>query len=131
LGTWTSQDPQHYVNGANTYQMEMSGPVGSVDPSGESQDTYQPDKSGKHGGPHIDRYNPGGKNVGRYRPDGTPIPHGGVCPPPIPNSDRKNFKDAVEKLGKAVVVVGGGAAVAGGTVVLVEEVLPWFVALAL
>ena len=34
LGVWISQDPLQYVNGANTYQMEMSGPVGSVDPGG-------------------------------------------------------------------------------------------------
>ena len=36
LGVWTSQDPAQYINGANTYQMEMSGPVGAVDPSGLS-----------------------------------------------------------------------------------------------
>ncbi len=34
LGVWISQDPLQYVNGANTYQMEMSGPVSSVDPGG-------------------------------------------------------------------------------------------------
>ena len=34
LGVWISQDPAVYINGANTYQMEMSGPVGSVDPFG-------------------------------------------------------------------------------------------------
>ncbi|NNM85688.1 MAG: hypothetical protein HKL96_08035, partial [Phycisphaerales bacterium] len=34
LGVWISQDPLQYINGANTYQMEMSGPVRSVDPSG-------------------------------------------------------------------------------------------------
>ena len=34
LGVWISQDPADYINGANTYQMEMSGPVGSVDPLG-------------------------------------------------------------------------------------------------
>ena len=35
LGTWTSQDPAGYINGANTYQFVMSNPVGSVDASGE------------------------------------------------------------------------------------------------
>ena len=35
LGVWISQDPLQYVNGANTYQMEMSGPVGGVDWSGQ------------------------------------------------------------------------------------------------
>ncbi len=34
LGTWISQDPLSYVNGANTYQFVGSGPVGSVDPLG-------------------------------------------------------------------------------------------------
>jgi RHS repeat-associated protein len=35
LGTWTSQDPLGYINGANTYQFVDSSPVGSVDPEGE------------------------------------------------------------------------------------------------
>ncbi len=34
LGTWISQDPLSYINGANTYQFVMSNPVGGVDPSG-------------------------------------------------------------------------------------------------
>ena len=34
LGIWISQDPAVYINGANTYQMEMSGPVSLVDPFG-------------------------------------------------------------------------------------------------
>ena len=34
LGTWTSQDPLQYINGANTYQFVMSNPVGNVDPWG-------------------------------------------------------------------------------------------------
>ena len=131
LGVWISQDPLQYVNGANTYQFVESGPVGNVDPWGEGQDTYVPDNSGKHGGPNVDRYNPGGKNVGRYRPNGSPIPHGGVCPALIRNSDRKKLKRAAGQLGKTVVVVGAGVAVAGGTVVLVGEELPWLVVLAL
>ncbi|MGC8561543.1 MAG: RHS repeat-associated core domain-containing protein, partial [Phycisphaerae bacterium] len=31
LGTWISQDPAGYINGANTYQFVMSNPVGKVD----------------------------------------------------------------------------------------------------
>jgi RHS repeat-associated protein len=31
LGTWTSQDPAGYINGANTYQFVTGNPVGSVD----------------------------------------------------------------------------------------------------
>ena len=34
LGTWTSQDPAGYINGANTYQFVMSNPVGNVDATG-------------------------------------------------------------------------------------------------
>ncbi len=34
LGTWTSQDPLKYINGANTYQFELGGPIGTTDPSG-------------------------------------------------------------------------------------------------
>ena len=34
LGRFISQDPAGYVNGANTYQSEMSGPVGALDPLG-------------------------------------------------------------------------------------------------
>ena len=34
LGTWISQDPMQYINGANTYQFVMSNPVNAVDPWG-------------------------------------------------------------------------------------------------
>ena len=34
LGTWISQDPAHYIDGANTYQFVMSDPVGRADPTG-------------------------------------------------------------------------------------------------
>ncbi len=34
LGRFISQDPLHYINGANTYQFVMSNPVGNVDPWG-------------------------------------------------------------------------------------------------
>ena len=34
LGTWISQDPLQYINGANTYQFAMSNPVGFIDPYG-------------------------------------------------------------------------------------------------
>ena len=37
LGTWISQDPLSYVNGANTYQFEVSQPATSADPTGEVQ----------------------------------------------------------------------------------------------
>ena len=34
LGTWISQDPLQYINGANTYQFVMGNPVGAVYPWG-------------------------------------------------------------------------------------------------
>ena len=34
LGTWISQDPAGYINGADTYQFVGSGPVGNTDGSG-------------------------------------------------------------------------------------------------
>jgi RHS repeat-associated protein len=34
LGTWISQDPAGYINGANTYQFVASNPVGKVDAAG-------------------------------------------------------------------------------------------------
>ena len=34
LGTWISQDPLSYVNGANTYQFVMGNPVGTTDALG-------------------------------------------------------------------------------------------------
>ena len=36
LGTWISQDPAGYINGADTYQLVMSNPVGTTDPIGSS-----------------------------------------------------------------------------------------------
>jgi len=55
-----------------------------------SKDNYQLDVS-RHGGPHIDRYNPDGTLVGRYRLDKSPIPHKGKLPPAVPNSDYEKF----------------------------------------
>ena len=37
LGTWISQDPASYVNGADAYQFEVSQPATSADPTGEVQ----------------------------------------------------------------------------------------------
>ena len=34
LGTWISQDPLQYINGANTYQFVMGNPVNAVDAAG-------------------------------------------------------------------------------------------------
>ncbi len=42
LGTWISQDPLQYINGANTYQFVMSSPAGNVDPTGESAAPFLP-----------------------------------------------------------------------------------------
>ena len=58
LGTWISQDPLQYINGANTYQFVAGNPVGRVDPIGLF------DK----GGPNSQDWNAGqtGPMVGRW-----------------------------------------------------------------
>ena len=64
LGTWTSQDPAGYINGANTYQFVMSNPVGRVDPSG-----YEVLTTGDGDLPGMDPWQqmiPGGGNGGDY-----------------------------------------------------------------
>lgn len=94
LGRWLSRDPIEEWAGTNLFCYVLNDPTHWIDPLGLSNDTYVPDNSGKHGGPHIDRYNPAGQNVGRYRPDGSGIPHKGKPPPPIPNSDQDKFNDA-------------------------------------
>ena len=37
LGRWMEQDPAQYINGANTYQMDLGGPEGAVDPAGTDE----------------------------------------------------------------------------------------------
>ena len=86
----------------NLYTYGLNNPLSFVDDDGHfSRDTYVADYSGKHGGPHVDRYS-GKQNVGRYRPDGTPIKHGGKTPDPVPNADRGKFDEAVKDLNKQV-----------------------------
>jgi hypothetical protein len=63
-----------------------------------SQDIYQLDQH-RHGGAHIDRYNPQGRLIGRYRLDGTPIPHKGRVPPSVPVADRERFRSEAYKAG--------------------------------
>ena len=60
-------------------------------------DNYNIDKY-SHGGPHIDRVDKNGKLIGRYNEDGTGIPHKGMEPPKIPNSDKDEFAEAAGKL---------------------------------
>ena len=40
LGTWISQDPLQYINGANTYQFVMSDPAGYIDSFGLATDSF-------------------------------------------------------------------------------------------
>jgi hypothetical protein len=61
-----------------------------------SQDSYQLDLY-KHGGAHVDRYTREGRLVGRYQLDGPPLRHNGRMPPPIPNTDRGKFRDAITR----------------------------------
>jgi RHS repeat-associated protein len=39
LGSWVEQDPRRYVNGPNVYQLELSNPVGRLDPAGTTVDS--------------------------------------------------------------------------------------------
>ena len=64
-----------------------------------SRDVYQLDVA-RHGGQHVDRYNPQGTLVGRYRLDKSPIPHKGKLPPQVPNSDYARFDKAVAGIGR-------------------------------
>jgi RHS repeat-associated protein len=123
LGRWISRDPIEENGGINLYSYVSSDPENWIDPWGLSNDTYVPDNSGKHGGPHIDRYNPGGQNVGRYRPDGSGIPHKGNLPPPIPNSDEDKFKEAADRCKKAPVPSSQGDSPS-----LKPPSIPWWLA---
>ncbi|HMN15267.1 MAG TPA: RHS repeat-associated core domain-containing protein [Bellilinea sp.] len=96
-GRLIQKDPAGFVDGPNLYSYVQSNPVNWTDPTGLSRDEYVPDNSGKHGGPHVDRYS-GSENVGRYRPDGTPLKHKGKLSPPIPKSDMCKFLKAAKKL---------------------------------
>ena len=97
-GRFLSEDLP-FIDGVNAYTYVDNEPVDWLDSSGNSRDTYVPDLS-KHGGPHVDRYNPSGQNVGRYDPDGRPLKHKGKQSPPIPNSDRDKFGKAADKVKK-------------------------------
>ena len=99
VGRFLSEDPiQSAGDDLNLYPYVAGDPIDWVDHDGDSRDVYVPDTSGKHGGPHVDRYTPQGQNVGRYQKDGTPIKHGKKTPPPVPNADREKFKKAADKL---------------------------------
>ncbi len=50
LGTWISQDPAGYINGANTYQFVESNPAGAVDPWGLA---YPPDLPSDYPAPGV------------------------------------------------------------------------------
>jgi hypothetical protein len=95
-GRFLSED-KLFEDGTNAFLFIGNDPIDWVDVFGNSRDTYAPDFD-KHGGPHVDRYNPAGQNVGRYGPDGRPLPFKGKTPPPVPNSDRDKFNKAADKL---------------------------------
>jgi hypothetical protein len=95
---WPNRDPIEENGGLNLYGFVRNDGVNSWDYLGLSTDKYVPDNSGKHGGPHVDRYNKGGQNVGRYQKDGTPLDHKGKQSPKVPNSDQKKFNDAAGRL---------------------------------
>lgn len=82
----------------NLYGYPLNSPINFFDSTGLSTDRYVSDISGKHGEPHVDRYNKAGQNVGRYRPDGSPMDHKGKPSRSVPKSDKKRLKKALDKL---------------------------------
>ena len=80
LGRWMSRDPIEENGGLNLYGMVENSLLTLWDELGYTEDQYVPDNSGKHGGPHVDRYR-GGANVERYNKDGSGILHKGVMLP--------------------------------------------------
>ena len=97
LGRWLSRDPIEEQGGYNLYGMVDNNAVVYFDFLGTSTDKYVPDNSGKHGGPHVDRYK-GSTNVGRYSKDQTPLLHKGKVSPSIPKSNLTKFNKAASKL---------------------------------
>ena len=77
--------------------MVGNDPLNDWDELGCGGDTYVPDNSGKHGGPHVDRYKES-TNVRRYNKDGSGIVHKGKMPPSIPKGDISKFQKAAGKL---------------------------------
>ena len=98
IGRFMQMDSIDFGGGdLNLYRYVANNPVNLTDALGLSSDNYVPDTSGKHGGPHVDRYS-GSNNVGRYNKDGSGIPHKGRNPPKIPKSDWKKFLKAAGRL---------------------------------
>ncbi len=83
LGTWISQDPLQYINGADTYQFVESGPVGSVDASGLAVGIQIPNPVPPNWGP-VDSVT----GQPYFLPS---LPNGGRwVPVPNPNYDPRN-----------------------------------------
>ena len=98
LGRFLQADPILFDGeDINIYRYVGNNAVNWIDSDGLSSDEYVPDKSGKHGGPHVDRYSKS-TNVGRYNKDGTGIPHKGQLPPKIPKSDWGKFLKGAGRL---------------------------------
>ena len=67
LGTWISQDPAGYINGADTYQFVESDPVELVDPWGEDvRIEHSPQVFGLHERITVDVWNKNCKKVGTF-----------------------------------------------------------------
>ena len=107
LGTRISQDPAGYIDGASTYQYEVGGPVGSVDPNGLGRKPADalpndgtPNSIGERVGPDgkvVTRgfYNDKGKLVNRQ--DYAGGEHDGI---PTPHEHITNFNERGQPVGK-------------------------------
>ena len=99
LGTWISQDPMQYINGANTYQFVMSNPVEAMDSLGLARSRY-PNESEPNS--YLERIGPDGQVNSRafynaqgqryLRQDYSPesAPHNGV---PAPHEQEQLFNE--------------------------------------
>jgi RHS repeat-associated protein len=79
LGRWMEQDPLGYVDGANTYQMELSAPVDGLDPLGLECDWCKNNKRlGREINKQIREVEEGASNVGKKVITGTQIASAGA-----------------------------------------------------
>ena len=76
LGTWTSQDPLQYINGADTYQFVMGNPTGAVDPTGRSVGIILPPPRSTDDMGAMGYFGDGGPNE-------VYVPIGGSLSPPL------------------------------------------------
>jgi RHS repeat-associated protein len=76
LGTWISQDPLQYINGANTYQFVMSNPVGRLDFRGTQQEGATPPSGTMY--PFAPGQGPAAEDNGQVGDNDSNVGQGGI-----------------------------------------------------